>query len=146
MCSNFIKANFELVSKTIDFPNMEAELLVTLIKSNDLVIEDEFKLFECISTWLKSKKSIMLRDGEENVNLHFDKYVDLIIPHVRFPMMTLNQLADLLLNPLSKSHEHLIVDRIRMGVKYHKNLIENITNYDSRLFTPRLVRLIVHTA
>ena len=139
ICSNFIKANFELVSKTIDFPNMEPELLVSLIKSNDLVIEDELKLFECISSWLKAKKSIMINGGEENVNLHFDRYVDMLLPHVRFPMMTPNQLAYLLLSPLSQSHTHLIVDRIRMGLNYHKNQIDDVLkNCDARLFTPRL--------
>ena len=64
--------------------------------------------------------------------------VDLILPHIRFPMMTNAQLADLLLNPLAISHENLIVDRIRMGLNYHKNQLENLKQYDDRLFTPRL--------
>ena len=67
LCSNFIKANFELVAKTIDFPNMEAEVLVDLMKCNDLVVFDEFKLFECIALWLKAKQKIIMVDGgEEN--------------------------------------------------------------------------------
>ena len=75
LCANFIKSNFEMVSKTIDFPSMEPELLITLIRSNDLVIYDEFKLFDCISRWLTSRKAIMENSGEENIDLHFDRYV-----------------------------------------------------------------------
>ena len=54
---------------------MEPELLITLIRSNDLVIYDEFKLFDCISRWLTSRKAIMENSGEENIDLHFDRYV-----------------------------------------------------------------------
>ena len=56
-----------MVSKTIDFPRMEPELLISLIRSNDLVIHDEFKLFECISRWLTSRKAFMESTGEENI-------------------------------------------------------------------------------
>ena len=128
-----------MVSKTIDFPNMEPELLVSLIQCNDLVIEDEFKLFECISRWLSAKKLIMETSGEDNIELHFDRYVNLLMPHVRFPMMTPHQLVDLLLNPLSQSHTHLIVDRIRAGLSYHKGQIPDDTAAGTcNLFTPRL--------
>ena len=64
-----------MVSKTIDFPDMQPELLISLIRSNDLVIHDEFKLFECISRWLTTKKAIMKSSGEENIDLHFDRFV-----------------------------------------------------------------------
>lgn len=64
-----------MVSRTIDFPNMEPELLASLIKCNDLVIEDEYKLFECISRWLSAKRSVMISCGEENIDLHFDRQV-----------------------------------------------------------------------
>ena len=45
------------------------------LRSNDLVIYDEFKLFDCISRWLTSRKAIMENSGEENIDLHFDRYV-----------------------------------------------------------------------
>ena len=115
LCREFIKANFEQVSKTIDFPNIDPELLCQLIRCNDLVVHDELKLFECISKWLVSKHTSMVKIGEENVDIHFDRYVNHLIPHIRFPMMTPAQLADLLLNPLSKTHTELLVEKIRIG-------------------------------
>jgi hypothetical protein len=117
---------------------MDPELLSHLIQCNDLVVEDEFRLFDCISKWLASKKSFMSATGEENVDLHFDRYVKLLIPQIRFPMMTQSQLADLLLNPLSQSHTDFLVDKIRIGLNYHKGLLQNCPKNDARLFTPRL--------
>lgn len=140
LCSNFIKANFAMVAKTIDFPNMEPELLVTLIRCNDLVIHDEYKLFECISSWLTAKKCIMESSGEENIDYHFDRYVNAVMPYVRFPMMTPNQLVELLLHPLSQTHQSLIVDKIRAALNFHKGeeIHAFFYNQDNRLFTPRL--------
>ena len=38
-------------------------------------------------------------------------------------MMTPAQLADLLLNPLAKSHMELLVENIRVAMTYHKNQV-----------------------
>lgn len=139
LCSNFIKSNFEMVSKTIDFPRMEPELLISLIRCNDLVIHDEFKLFECISRWLTSRKAFMESTGEENIDMHFDRYVDLVMSYVRFPMMTQHQLSDLLLNPLSDSHTNMILDKIRAGLRFHKGgEVVDLAGIDNRIYTPRL--------
>ena len=139
LCAAFIKANFQMVSQNIDFAHMEPELLASLIRCNDLVIEDEFALFECISQkWLNVNKRNMIAAGEENVDLHFDKHVKLLMPHIRWPMMTPGQLANLLLDPLSKSHMHLVVDRIRAGVRYHQGEVPAKQDYEPRLYTPRL--------
>lgn len=40
-------------------------------------------------------------------------------------MMTPAQLADLLLNPLAKSHMELLVENIRVAMAYHKNQVCN---------------------
>jgi len=140
LCANFIKANFQMVSKTIDFSTMEPEVLASLLRCNDLVIEDEFCLFECISQkWLNVKKRNMVASGEENVDIHFDHFVKLLMPQIRWPMMNPGQLANLLLDPLSKSHMHLVVDRIRAGVRYHQGEVPVKTqDYEPRLYTPRL--------
>ena len=66
----------------------------------------------------------MTQLGEENIDLHMDHFINNLLPHVRFPMMTPAQLADLLLNPLSQTHTELLVERIRMAMCYHKNQLE----------------------
>lgn len=66
----------------------------------------------------------MTQLGEENIELHMDHFINNLLPHVRFPMMTPAQLADLLLNPLSQTHTELLVERIRIAMCYHKNQLE----------------------
>ena len=66
----------------------------------------------------------MIESGEENIDLHLDHFVHILLPLVRFPMMTPAQLADLLLNPLSQTHTELLVERIRIAMCYHKNQLE----------------------
>lgn len=81
-------------------------------------------LFTCVYRWLEEKKKCMIQLGEENIDLHLDHYVHVLLPLIRFPMMTPSQLADLLLNPLSQTHTELLVERIRIAMCYHKNQLE----------------------
>ena len=81
-------------------------------------------LFTCVYRWLEEKKKCMIQLGEENIDLHLDHFVHVLLPLIRFPMMTPSQLADLLLNPLSQSHTELLVERIRIAMCYHKNQLE----------------------
>lgn len=142
LCRDFIKANLELVSRTIDFPNLELDLLCNIICCNDLVVHDEMAVFECVSRWLVAQRSTMEAKGEENIEVHLDRYVQSLLPHIRFPMMTPGQLANLLLNPLSTSHTDLLVEKIRLALNYHKGQMEAVTLRETwgreRLFTPRL--------
>ena len=87
-------------------------------------IDDEMTLFTCIYRWLEEKKSLMIELGEENIDLHLDHFINVLLSRIRFPMMTPSQLADLLLNPLSQTHTELLVERIRMAMCYHKNQLE----------------------
>lgn len=144
LCAEFIKGNFMSISHNVDFPNMELENLVHFIQSSDLVVEDEMALFLCVDKWLKSKEDIMVVSGENDIDLHLDRCIGALIPHIRFPMMTPSQLANLLLNPLSKSHTELLVEKIRVAMSYHKNQLLTMDEeelwgqFDPRLFTPRL--------
>lgn len=146
LCRDFIKWNFESISNNVDFPSMQLECLLEFIKLNDLVIEDEMTLFQCVDQWLRAKREIMVQSGEENIDLHMDHYITVLLPHIRFPMMTPAQLADLLLSPLSTSHTEFLVEKIRIAMSFHKNqlysrddMITSLWNhFNPRLFTPRL--------
>ena len=88
------------------------------------ISDDEMTLFTCVYRWLEAKKESMQASGEENIDLHIDHYIRTLLIHIRFPMMTPAQLADLLLNPLSQTHTELLVERIRIAMSYHKNMVE----------------------
>lgn len=116
---------------------MELDSLVSFLNCNDLVIDDELSLFHCVDNWLQAQREILTRAGEEHIDLHMNHLVQTLLPYIRFPMMTPSQLADLLLNPLSKSHMELLVEKIRLGMSYHKGQIDK-NDLDPRFFTPRL--------
>ena len=142
LCKDFIKANFSMIADNIDFPNLEVYSLLNFIQCNDLVVEDEMELFRCVDKWLRAQTEIMTNMGEENISIHFDRYVELLIPNIRFPMMSPSQLADLILNPLAQTHMELLVEKIRIAMAYHKNQLTEADLSkdfcDPRLFTPRL--------
>ena len=71
-------------------------------------------------------------------NFTFTRYVNVLMSHVRFPMMSHHQLVELLLNPVSKSHTNMIVEKIREGLRFHKGEEEIGPTIDNRIYTPRL--------
>ena len=66
------------------------------------------------------------------------RYVNVLMSHVRFPMMSHHQLVELLLHPVSKSHTNMIVEKIREGLRFHKGEEEIGPTIDNRIYTPRL--------
>ena len=66
------------------------------------------------------------------------RYVNVLMSHVRFPMMSHHQLVELLLHPVSKSHTNMIVEKIREGLRFHKGKEEIGPTTDNRIYTPRL--------
>ncbi len=144
LCCEFIAANFGLVSASIDFPNMECDALASLLTRHDLVVADEMTVFSSLEAWLSARRDLMVRSGEEHVDVHLDGHVRELLPLIRFPMMTPKQLAGLMLSPLSESHTELMVDRIRAAMHYHNNFeglaaappaVEDAASYTPRLYT-----------
>ena len=74
------------------------------------------------------------------INFYFTltRYVNVLMSHVRFPMMSHHQLVELLLHPVSKSHTNMIVEKIREGLRFHKGEEEIGPTIDNRIYTPRL--------
>jgi len=143
MCLNFIKWNFDLVSESIDWKHMELDSLLPVLSSSDLVTTQEIQVFRSVERWLLAKREQMEKDGEENIGLHMERLTVSCMEHVRFPMMTPAQLADLLLSPLISSHMEPMVQRMASAMAYHRdteNSILNLLKYKNgdRLLTPRL--------
>nr|CAD7266037.1 unnamed protein product [Timema shepardi] len=68
-----------------------------------------------------------------------------VMAHIRFPMMSPRQLADLLLSPLTKHYKEIIVERMAIGMSFHagqKERIEEVLSEEGGrlLFTPRLYK------
>lgn len=144
LCLDFIKWNFEMVTESIDWPNMEHESLVKLLNCSDLVVHDEMVVFLKVEKWLEEQQRRMEETGEEDIDLHMENLVTSAINCVRFPMMYPAQLADLLLSPIIKTYMSFMMERMSMAMAYHRRqpgavqrILEKLQSGD-RLLTPRL--------
>ena len=132
-----------LVSESIDWPNLELDSLIQVLASSDLVTLQEVQVFRSVERWLGARRQEMMEHGEENISLHMERITLSCMEHVRFPMMSPAQLADLLLSPLLSSHMETMVARMAAAMAYHRNTetaIGDILKYrhGDRLLTPRL--------
>ena len=53
---NFIKWNFDLVSESIDWPNLELDSLIQVLASNDLVTLQEVQVFRSVEKGLEGRR------------------------------------------------------------------------------------------
>ena len=143
LCLNFIKWNFSLVSASIDWPNLELDSLTSILASSDLVTGGEVTVFRSIESWLDARRQEMVEGGEENISIHMERLTLTCMEHVRFPMMSPSQLADLLLSPLTTHHMETMMQRMAAAMAYHRNTTDAVANLlkyrnGDRLLTPRL--------
>uniref|UniRef100_A0A1B6D5W6 BTB domain-containing protein n=2 Tax=Clastoptera arizonana TaxID=38151 RepID=A0A1B6D5W6_9HEMI len=142
-CQNFIKWNLELISKTSDFGSLHHELLGKLLQQNDVVVQNEMAVYNCVVHWLNLQKQQMIEDSEPQVDACMESLVQDMMSHVRFPMMTPRQLAELLLSPLTKQYKEFFIERMAMGMSFHSGQAERVAEIcqvesGRLLFTPRL--------
>lgn len=142
-CCQFIKWNFEPISMSLDFKDMEPDILKSFLECNDLVVESEMSVFRLLLRWLDAQEKNMTSKGEENVPTHLARFAATLLPHVRMPMMKPDQLAQLMLSPIS-SHPYdvnLFLDAFRLAMAFHmKQLSDDAVREirNDKLFTPRL--------
>ena len=53
------------------------------------------------------------------LNEHEANLVKSVLSHIRFPMMTPRQLAEMLLFPLVQKHKEFFVERLAIGMSFH---------------------------
>lgn len=146
-CQTFLKWNLNLVADSVDFVELDVNILILLLQQNDLVLSSEFELFLYLERWLLHKKTQLFADEsltEEERLLAIQQYIEATIVHIRFPMCSTKDLAELLLRQaVVQYHRSFFVDRTSIGLCYHSGkegrLAEVRRNPRDRLqFTPRL--------
>jgi hypothetical protein len=147
-CYEFIKWNFHKVASSDDFYNIEMDLLLDLLKSSDLVVPDEYTLFQLISNWIHvTLLGIENKpDSEEAVELDIsaamEKQLLLIFSSIRFPMMSLENLCRLQKNSFTNHFQECFISKISLAMKFHTCSFDHRDssfNLDSiHLFEPRL--------
>lgn len=145
----FLKWNLEIVAEARDFVDLDINILIALLQQNDLVLKNEYELFEYAENWFAMKKRQIdveqmtdsITDEQKAQNLR--DMMRSIFVHIRYAMMTPRDLAKLLLKPMIKQDAEFFVDRISNGMTYHAGQDECIqklqkTADGSLQFTPRL--------
>ncbi|KAL1132271.1 hypothetical protein AAG570_010228 [Ranatra chinensis] len=138
-CQSFLKWNFEMVAERSDFGNCNPDILSKLLQQNDLVVNNEMTLYKDV------QHQNMIEDGmsEAQVEVYMESLVQEVMSHVRFPMMSPRQLAELLLSPLTTKYKEFFIERMAIGMSFHsdqKERLSEIAKDDNGrlLFTPRL--------
>ncbi|XP_054280143.1 BTB/POZ domain-containing protein 17 isoform X2 [Macrosteles quadrilineatus] len=142
-CENFVKWNFQYVASTSDFGNLTPEFFTRLLKQSDIVVKNEFTVYECVVCWLDAQQRVLETNKDSDVESKMKALVHQVMSYVRFPMMTPRQLAELLLSPLIKRHKEFFIEKMAIGMSYHNDQIDRVREvaqtFDGKLmFTPRL--------
>ena len=118
ICRNFVTYNFSMVLQTQEFNLMNTDILLSFLKSSDVVVEEEFSMYRAMKTWLLHQSSQTMQDII-NVDTHFSDLFLKIMCHVRFPMMQLNQLASLESDSFVSHFKDFFLQRLFQAVRYH---------------------------
>ncbi|CAH2040154.1 unnamed protein product, partial [Iphiclides podalirius] len=160
-CQNFVKWNLEWVWLDSELDELDGEILVQLLQQSDLVIHNEMSVYKFVERWLNRQKErlglcnssadIGNADGSNSpassdmaeLKAHWDSLVAAVFSHVRFPMMCPNQLAKLLLSPLTQEHKDFFMERMAIAMSYQSGQSERVgevqqAEWGRALFTPRL--------
>ncbi|XP_072929410.1 BTB/POZ domain-containing protein 17 [Epargyreus clarus] len=144
-CQNFVKWNVEWVWSDGELAELEGDSLLLLLQQSDLVLHNEMSLYHFVVRWLdKQRERLNTSDlSEAEKKSHLDSLVVAVFSHVRFPMMCPNQLAKLLLCPLTQEHKEFFMDRMAIAMSYQSGQYERISEVQQTeagrlLFTPRL--------
>lgn len=142
----FLKWNLNIVGESRDFPELDVNILIVLLQQNDLVVQNEYDLFAYVENWLMHKINQIQNDVtqcDEPKQQSIHQLIESVTVHIRFAMMTPNELAKLLLKPIIKCHTEYFVGRISIGMSYHSGQVDRVmriraTELGTLQFTPRL--------
>ncbi|XP_047026262.1 BTB/POZ domain-containing protein 17 [Helicoverpa zea] len=144
-CQNFVKWNLEWVWSDSDLSELEGETLVQLLQQSDLVLHNEMSVYRFVVRWLNQQRERLSASDftEAEFKTHWESLVAAVFSHVRFPMMCPNQLAKLLLCPLTQEHKDFFMERMAIAMSYQSGQYERVsevqqTEAGRMLFTPRL--------
>jgi BTB/POZ domain-containing protein 17 len=141
---NFLRLNIEIVGYSKDFADIDPNNFVVLLQQNDLVIKNEAALFDIVERWLMIKREQIEQEeslSDEEKGAHMKSLIEGICSHIRFPMMTVHELAKIPLKSITAFSKEFFCDRMALGMSFHAG--QPISNYldanETNLqFTPRL--------
>lgn len=145
-CQKFLKWNLDIVSESKDFLDLDVNILIVLLQQNDLVLKSEFELFGYVEKWFMHKNEVIKQEPSltaEEKQSHSIQILEAVVSHIRFAMMSPNELAKLLLKPIINLRKEVFVDLMAVGMSYHSGQYDRVseirnTENGALQFTPRL--------
>jgi BTB/POZ domain-containing protein 17 len=138
---NFLRLNIELVGYSRDFSDIDPNNLVVLLQQNDLVIKNEAALFDIVERYLMTKKEQIEHEeslSDEEKGSHMKSLIEGICVHIRYPMMTVSELASIPLKPIVPCSKEFFCDRMALGMSFHANQPYIMDGESNLQYTPRL--------
>ena len=116
-CYNFIKWNFHKVSSTDDFLLFEYEYLLQLLQDSDLVVPDEYVVYEALQRWLKYNNLLLYPcDGKQSLRREAVLH---LLSCIRFPMMQQHMLQLLDKDPFAARFSDFFIEKVGAAISYH---------------------------
>ncbi|CAD5212521.1 unnamed protein product [Bursaphelenchus okinawaensis] len=93
-----------------DWLNLDSDQLIELLKSNELSLDNEFKLWTAYCRWLRSPKHPN-RFNDHNL-------AQKVLPKIRFPFMSAEELADVEASEEFKAYDDILRPLTHQAFKY----------------------------
>ncbi|WAR06922.1 BTBDH-like protein [Mya arenaria] len=115
-CRIFILTNVDIIMKTTDWMHLSQDELTDLISSNQVIVNDEFYLWEKVEQWLTSdlRESTLADDLQE------------VIPHIRFTMIPPKHLLSVEGSRLYQEHTAAFSGKLNAAYRHHSLALDNV--------------------
>ncbi|XP_014663227.1 PREDICTED: kelch-like protein 7 [Priapulus caudatus] len=95
-----------------EWMNLDKDQLVEFLSSSDLVIKDEYELWLAVLRWLQTPL-------HPTRLLNQERLLRDLLPHVRFPMMTADQLCDVEKSKVVEQYRPIVMPYLVTAYKFH---------------------------
>ncbi|XP_061567107.1 galectin-3-binding protein A-like [Cololabis saira] len=117
-CIQYLAWNYQNLSSSALWTDLSVELLESLLRRSDLVVPDEYFVFQSLETWMTEK-----------ANLTSLKTMGNLLNYIRFPMIPAEKLCELeSSSPLFKSDKNAYLNHVLKALKFNILLFSNLTN------------------
>lgn len=131
-CAQYLAWNFQNLTLSPAWSQLPVALLKALLARSDLVVPDEYFLFQMVESWITQK----------NDSISSDIGADLL-DHIRFPMVPAEKLYQMDSSPLFSAHRNLFYENMMKGFQFNVLLFTNLLsnpkfNREDDDFQPRI--------
>lgn len=119
-CRKFILSNFDIILKTADWMELSRSEVVEFLSSSDLVVDNEFELWQRLEKWLSSDNN--QPDVAENIKF--------VIPLLRFKMIQPKNLLEIEKSRLYEDHKEIFSEKLNTAYRHHSLIMDEVQRHN----------------